>query len=423
MHRYIGLTYISFVLFGGLVSAGCAERTEPSAEVVEEAREADAIGAFERPEALVANASRRLIDHISAADIGQTFGVPDERVPYADTYWPFVYGGTDWRWNPQGSDPRTPIEKYMAITAPHLTHYATAWEYRNHGRGFPGLANWHGHCPGWTAAALSNAPIRHPIFAGPDGRGGIAPCREGTVGCVRFEIGDVNALMAEIYLDASTSLIGGMCGAEASAIPRDRYGRILKEGCAGVNPGSLLIVASTLLRRYQIPFAIGAQNSSNTAEVWNQPAYRYHVYDFHRLTTTEAANLVARGSTTGPVSSYPWNPAARGFAFLDLAIHFVAETSPHISFTSGTSSTYAMRVAAVLELDADAANPYASILGGEYLDLPSSGADRLSVPPFLWVPRGPGPESVPLSASFRSDQHNPYLRPSLVRQLIILGQR
>ena len=419
MHHCRGAMCVSFLLAGGLAWAGCSP--PPLADALGVTTEAYGIGALERPEALVASASHRLADVISAADIGQDFGVPNGRVPYPDTYWPFIRGGTDAPWNPGGRDPRTPVEKYMTITDPWAFEYARAWEYQHHGPGVPGVANWHGHCPGWAAAATSNAPILHPVFAGSDGRGGIAPCREGDLGCVRFEIGDVNALMAEIYLDGPASLIGATCNTPVSDIPRDACGRIVKEGCAGINAGSLLVAAATLLKRHHIPFAMDAQTPLTTEEIWNQPAYRYHVYDYHPLTTAEAANLVAHGTKSGPEALYAWNPAARGFAFVDIGLRFVGEEGPHLVARSGTHSTYEMRLAAVIELDAAAADPRASIVGGEYLDLPTSNANRLTVSPFLWVSHGPGPENLPEYVG--GTHHNPYIRPSVVRQLMALGQR
>ncbi len=182
---------------------------------------------------------------------------------------------------------------------------------------------------------MTHAPILHPVFAGADGRGGIAACREGDWGCVRFEIGDVNALMAEIYIDGPSALIGAHCNTPVHAIPRDRFGRVLKAGCSGVNAGSLLVAAATLLKRNQIPFAIDAQSPDKTAEIWNQPTYRYHVYDYHPITAAEAANLVARGAKAGPETAYRWNPAARGFAFVDLGLRFVGEEGPHLLARSG----------------------------------------------------------------------------------------
>jgi hypothetical protein len=87
-----------------------------------------------------------------------------------------------------------------------------------------------------------------------------------------------------------------------------------------------------------------------------------------------------------------------------------------ISVADNTSTT---RFVAVLELDADPSSPAANIIGGEFLNDASSGADRLSVPPFVWISNGPG--SGNLSTSVNGNNHNPYLKPSLVQQLVALG--
>jgi hypothetical protein len=413
MHRRSAWVCISLLL-----SAGCD--ASPRADALGEAGEAQRIGAHERPEQLVATASRLLADTISAADIGQEFGVPPERVPYPDTYWPFVNGGTDFRWEQRGRDVRSPLEKYMAITNPYATETAKGWELFNHGPFVPGVSSWNGHCPGWAAAATTNLPILHPVFAGSDGHGGIVGCHEGESGCVRFEIGDVNALMAEVYLDGPTSIIGANCHLPFWAIPRDYYGRVLAAGCDGVNAGSLLVTLATLLKRYQVPFVMDLQKPTKTDEVWNQPAYRYRVYDYRPLTRGAATNLVAHGRTGGPDASYLWDSAARGFAFADVGLRFVGEHGPNREVFPGAKSTYELRVAVVIELDADPESPSATIIGGEYLDLPSSHASRLDVTPYVWVARGPGPENLSLQAN--GTHHNPYVRPSVVAKLIALGQ-
>ena len=416
MRRSLGWTGVSL----WLAASGCGAPPAPPPDAHGDAKEAAPMGAFERPEAVVAGASRRLADAISADDIGKDFGVPEGRVPYADTYWPFVLGGANATWNPRGRDPRPPIEKYMAITDPYRTELAEIWEYLNHGPGEPGVTTWHGHCPGWSAAATTHTPVLHAVFAGSDGRGGITGCREGDRGCVRFEIGDVNALMAEVYLDGPYSLIGTTCNLPSFAIPRDPFGRILARGCDGVNAGSLLVAASTLLKRNQVAFTIDLQKPTTTDQIWNQPTYRYHVYDYHPLTEAAAANLVERGATEGRETVYRWNSAARGFAFVDLGLRFVGEQGPNLLVVPGARSTYEMRVSAVIELDADPADPRALIIGGEYLDLPASHATRLNVAPYLCVSRGAGPEV--LSPYVGGDHHNPYVRPSLVERLITLGQ-
>jgi hypothetical protein len=377
----------------------------------------DAIGDFEQPEALIDGASRLLSDNLVASDVGQTFGTDDAHVPYPDTYWPFTSDGIDQRW----SGGQSPLEKLVGLTAPGSLADAKAWEHKNHGSGVPGVADWFGHCPGWTGAAMDNTPILHAVNVKGDGQGGLAACADGDAGCVAFQIGDLNALMAEVYVDGASAFIGARCDTKPSDVKRDANGRITQEGCDGVNAGSLLIVASTLMKQRQQPFAIDAQDSSNTAEIWNQPAYRYTVNRFEPLATAEAANLVAHGQRAGDQTSYPWNTAAQGFALVDLTLSWVTELGPNSSVVSGARSTATTRMVAVIELSAPTTDPSATILGGEFLDDPSVGASRLTVAPFVWVTQGPGPDGLPTSVN--GDSHNPYVSTSVVRQLIALGQQ
>jgi hypothetical protein len=88
---------------------------------------------------------------------------------------------------------------------------------------------------------------------------------------------------------------------------------------------------------------------------------------------------------------------------------------------SGLASTRDTRMVAVLELDLPASSARAKILGGEYVNDSSVGADRLTVAPFLWTIRGPGAED--LGTDVGGDSHNPYVKPSLVKQLITLGEK
>jgi hypothetical protein len=400
---------------------GCSPATITSNKNHGAPGKGDAIGDFETPEALVPGASRRLADNIVVADVGQTFGTDDAHIPYPDTYWPFTQDGIDAKWNWNDPSSQSALEKYMSLTAPGSTADAKAWEHSNHGAGVPGVSGWWGHCPGWTGAALDNAPIQHAVNVASDGNGGITSCNAGDAGCVRLEIGDLNALMAEVYVDGNDAFIGARCDTAPNSVQRDANGRITQEGCDGVNPGTLVIAASTLMKQQQLPFAIDAQNAFNTDQIWNQPAYRYTVNRFQPLTVAQAANLVAHGTLDGDQTSYSWNAAATGFALVDLSLSWVSENGPNTDLVSGALSTQQTRMVAVLELDSDPSDPNANILGGEYLDDASVGANRLAVPPFLWVTQGPGPEDLPTSVDGNS--HNPYLKPSLVKLLIALGQQ
>lgn len=407
---------VQYVLLAGLMAA-CSGHPSGSKKNGGKSGKGDAIGGFEDPNGLVPGASRALADNIGAGDVGQTFGVQDGNIPYPDTYWPFTSDGIDARWNGDSSA----LEKYMGIADPSNTANAKSWEHNNHGAGVPGVSGWWGHCPGWTGAAMANAPIQHAVYATSDGSGGFTACNAGDNGCVKFEIGDINALMAEVYVDGQSSFIGARCDTAPEKVTRDANGRITQEGCDGVNPGSLLIVASTLMKQQQLPFAIDAQSDFNTDQIWNQPSYRYSVNRYQTLTAAQAANLVVHGTLGGDQTAYQWNAQAQGFALVDLTLSWVSERGPNTSVVSGAQSTRTTRMVAVIELDKDASDASAQIIGGEYINDPSSGADRLTVPPFLWTIQGPGPEQ--LDPSVGGDNHNPYVRPSLVQQLITLGQQ
>lgn len=404
--------------------AACAVQAAPFSESTGGQKSRDQIADSDDPQSLLPGASTRLRDNISADDLHKKFGTSDATIPYPDTYWPFVDDGIDAKWN--GSGTKSPLEKYVSVfnaaDAAALSS-AQAWEKANHGSGLPGVQGWYGHCPGWTAAAMMNAPIQHAVLAKSDGAGGVTSCSEGDEGCIKFEIGDVNALMAEIYVDARSRFIGNRCDTKPSDIKRDAYGRIVRNGsgCQGLNPGSLVIVLGTQMKSKKKAMAIDAQNDFNTDQIWNQPAYRYEVNRYEAVTASEAANLVAHGTKTGDLTGYKWNDNAKGFVLVDLALSWVSERGANTSVVSGADSTRTTRMVAVLELDGDSANSATKIIGGEYIDDASSGADRLTVPPFVWIASDAGPED--LGTWVNGNHHNPYVKPSLVKKLVEMGQR
>ena len=314
MNRWLKRTFTMFAASTMLAACG-ARPTSAGGDngvVQHDDGKADAIGGFEAPETLVDGASRRLAANIVGEDVGKTFGTDDAHVPYPDTYWPFTDEGSDAHWN--GGD--SPVEKFMKLADAGNLQAAKDWEHNNHGSGVPGVAGWWGHCPGWTGASMANAPIKHAVNAKLDG-GAFVACAEGSDGCTKFEIGDINALEAEVYVDGDSSFIGGRCDTAATSVKRDANGRIETPGCGGVNPGTLLIVAAARMKKQHLPFAIDAQNDYNTDQIWNQPAYRYTVNRFQALTAAQAANLVVHGTMDGDATSYPYNADAKGFALVD----------------------------------------------------------------------------------------------------------
>ena len=106
---------------------------------------------------------------------------------------------------------------------------------------------------------------------------------------------------------------------------------------------------------------------------------------------------------------------------------------------SSSKSTMKHRVKAVIELDKDIsegarARASANIIGGEYLTDDAAaarnppdtvGPHRLAVPTFVWVSVDAGPEDLTEEEAGNPyfQHHNPFIKPSLVKRLIALGQR
>jgi hypothetical protein len=401
------LKYLASAL---LVSACAVDSGEPTDEPIDGAGgKADQISGNDDPSGLLASAERRLSALIGPADIGKTFGVDDDAIPYPDTYWPMVDDGIAVEWMP--GQP-SPLAKFVGLTAPSSLQQAIDWEITRHGSKVPGVADWFGHCPGWVAAATLNKPVTRPVWV-KRGAFGLEKCADGAAGCTRFEIGDVNAIAAEIHEGAISRFIGARCDTDPSDIQRDEFGRIVRNGsgCKGLNAGAMLITMGNLLKMEQTPFAIDAQNEFNTEQIWNQPAYRYTVNRYQVVSESQAANLVASGgaATTGDDNDYIWNSSAAGFVFVDVTLHWVAETpGPNTEVVSGAETTRTTRMVSIIELDRPASDPSARIIGGEYLDDARVGANRLRVAPFAWLALDIGPD-------FR---HNPFVSGTFGKQLL-----
>jgi hypothetical protein len=405
-----------------VIIAGCGTALPEEGELAGERGKFDQIGASDDPNKLLDGATFRLGDLIGAEDVGKTFGVDDDHIPYPDTFWPVTQGGIDARWK-QGQP--SPLDKYLKVADPWKLSQAKTWERVWHGAAVIGAQPWFGHCPGWTGAAMMNAPLKRAVHARYFGKKKIASCDPEKPGaqfeCVTFEIGDINALMAEVYTDGVQHLLGARCDKKLSEIKRDQYGRVVDKGCKGLNAGALLVVAGNLMKLRRKPFGIDAQNEYSTDEIWNQPAYRYKVYRYEALAEAEAANLVASGKREGELTAYGWNAAAKGWLLVDLGLQWVRERGPNTTFISGADSTGETRMVAVIELDSEPSDD-STIIGGEYLDDDSVGANRLKVPPYVWIATDQLQEELQQALHVDGLHHNPWVYPSVVKQLVAMAQ-
>ncbi|HUS68609.1 MAG TPA: hypothetical protein VMZ28_28935 [Kofleriaceae bacterium] len=409
-----------------LAAGGCAADEDTPEGEDTGGDKADQISGNDDPSGLLVNAERRLSALIAKGDVGKTFGVDDDEAPYPDTYWPMVDNGVAVEWlekdgskcdaaNECSDAQPSPLAKFMSVADPGKAADAKAWEVKNHGKDVKDVKDWFGHCPGWAGAAQLFPPLLGEVGFRSDGSGGVAKCEPGAQGCVTFEIGDMNALQAEVYNNARSRFIGARCDTEPADIERDEFGRIVRDGkgCQGLNAGALVIVAGNVMKIQKKKFNIDAQNEFNTEQIWNQPAYRYTVNRFETLTEREAANLVATGEKSGNLTDYLWNSSANGFALVDLSIHWVTELGPNVTPVSGTRSTNKTRMLAVIELDRSPSDPEAEIIGGEYLDDESIGANRLRVHPFVWIALDVGPDT--------GTGHNPFVKGQLVKTMVNLA--
>jgi hypothetical protein len=416
---------LSLFLASGLALSGCApppdEAIDDPTEEIGNGKE-DAIGADEDPSILVRTASRRLSTNLPKADVGKTFTVDGAHMPYSDTFWPYSdptgkegTGKLDNGIDATFGEPDSPLAKFMKLTNAGKLADAQAWEKSNHGSGVSGVDTWFGHCNGWTAAALKNPLPKKAVSAKLSGTS-VVSCAAGSAGCVTFQIADLTALLAEIYLDAPADFLGARCDTAPGAIKRDAAGRILTAGCEGTNPASVLIVANALIKKKHMGFAIDAQRPDNTDEIWNQPAYAYTIVSAEPLTEQQAAQLVLKKDDYASI-----NADAKGWVKATMRVDWGSEPlsgrpDPKPATESSDSHTFTV----VLELDAavtDLGTPgKANLIGGEYLDDPNQDANRLSVFPFLWAPKGAGPESP------GGDGHNPFVKVSLVKKLVALAK-
>jgi len=174
-------------------------------------------------------------------DLPAKGGVPYFRVPYSGYIYPDSAGGT-----------MHVLQKYdlafhdgRSLAASHEYQDVTAQQELTHERrGLFGLRRvgvyrtptWHGHCNGWTAAAIRHAE----------------PQRSVTRNNVVFSPADIKALLADIYMYSEHEFLGGIDEA--------------------INPGTLHVVLANWVGRGDHPVGM---ESTVGPEKWNYPVFAY----------------------------------------------------------------------------------------------------------------------------------------------------
>lgn len=296
--------------------------------------------------------------------------------PWPDSGWRQWRDGIAWRW--QGGDVPSAMEKYDDAFR-EGDGQAVQWEVAHHGTGQGReLGEWWGHCNGWAAAALLQPEPLHAVeHAG-----------------VRFEVGDIRGLLAEMHFDVEAEVVGRRCNGER--IRRDRSGRPTEDACRDTNAGTFHVVIANLLGRQSRGFVLDFEAG---ASVFNHIAVGFEVAAWREVSEADATRLVG-----APGRAYPYNGAATRFVQVETRLSYLPEDSAPPGTQPGDEAASHVRVETyryLLEADRDLV-----VVGGEWL-ADSRGAQ----PDFLWLPTR-DVEGRPYSSE------NPHVRAADVLELL-----
>ena len=338
------------------------------------------------------------------------------RVPvaWADTYWPTYDGSHNARW--QGNTTKSPLEKYdqafnsaagcatmpdrisgQGAKAAWDTYYGCAgpaakWQSKefqgggdmhdgidNDGDGttddrgsngdVDGIATWWGTCHAWSPASLTTPEPQKAV----------------TVNGVKFEVGDIKALIQNSYDSTSAVMLGGRCNSKE--IMHTVTGSA-NEACSDVNPGGLHVIMTNFLGVAQLPLV---EDRTANYEVWNQPVVGYEITQQNEVAASAANTCVGATGNT-----WTYNRDAKKLYDVKMTVKYITEgdasTTPH-GFENYTRTD---RYHYILEL-----NSSGKVIGGRYCtDSTNTHVD------FLWSPTG------------NHSPSNPYVKNDKVNELV-----
>ena len=314
---------------------------------------------------------------------------------WADTYWPTSDGSHNNRW--MGATVKSPLEKYDqafnnaagCMTQP-ASQYGTGakaawdqyyqcagpaakWQSQNfqgagqmhdgidndgdgkvddYGNdGIDGIQGWWGTCHAWTPASQLIPEPQHAV----------------TLNGVKFEVGDIKALLQNVFDDTDAVMLGGRCNSKT--ITHTATGSANDE-CADVNPGALHIIMTNFLGLNQLPLI---EDRTANYEVWNQPVVGFEITKQTKVTASAANTCVGASGST-----WKYNTSAAELWEVQMTVSYVTE-----AYASATPVGYRNNVSTddyhyILEL-----NSQGKVVGGRYCnDTENNHID------FLWSPTG-----------------------------------
>jgi hypothetical protein len=168
-----------------------------------------------------------------------------------------------------------PLIKHDVVSGKH----ATQWEQSNPFHfDLIDAADWWGHCHAWSGAAVLEPEPKHDV----------------TLGKTTFHVGDIKGLLAEAhYSDRVASF-----GARYYGAPDDDF--------EDMYPEAVWYVLRSYLYQNQTPIVFDLNPG---AQVWNYPAYYYHV-SFQPITAAEYQKAAAAALPWEKRASRPLSSAA-----------------------------------------------------------------------------------------------------------------
>ncbi|HTL36612.1 MAG TPA: hypothetical protein VL326_25940 [Kofleriaceae bacterium] len=313
---------------------------------------------------------------------------------WADTYWPASEGSHNARW--MGPTVKSPLEKYDAAfnnkpgcdTQPEISgrNSKAAWdtynncagpaakwqteEYESIGLmhngidddhdgktdeygddGVDGVQGWWGSCHAWTPASQMVPEPQHAV----------------TMNGVKFEVGDIKALIQNIFDQTDAVMLGGRCNAKE--ITHDVNGSANDE-CSDVNPGAMHVVLANFLGLRQLPLV---EDKTANYQVWNQPVVEYNVTKQDEVDAKTAMKCVG-----GTGEKYTYNTNAKKLYEVRSTVSYVTESSASATPVGFKNNIQTDDYHYILEVGSTG-----KVIGGRYCtDAENSHID------FLWSPTG-----------------------------------
>jgi hypothetical protein len=270
----------------------------------------------------------------------------------------------------------------------------------NEADGWGGLEDWYGHCHAWAPAALSLPEPQHGVV----------------YRSVRFEVGDIKALINATFESGRSVFLGGRC--EEREVERDEYGRIAQylAECRDTNAGSFHIV---LLNWMGIRGQSFVADVTDDYQVWNQPLHSYHITSQREVPLKEALKLLRRSDPQASLEGnvrYPYNEQAVKFVHVQLELNYVREDwdGPSVKpYGSDPQYVEKLNYEYLLEIDQQG-----KIIGGEWIqqwDAEEKTFKPGPHPDFLWAPSHRGKDVW--------YNQQPVIRVKDVKQLLELSRK